>query len=383
IEIVTKSTPVKYEMRSYQLDLAKEIHSPGLLIFKEILESNLAEMIRIAGGTEFLYPHCKTHKTKEITRVMLNLGITHHKCATIAEAEMLAICGAPHILIAYQLVGPNIERAIELTHRFPNSQFFTLVDCPQILSQLEAQFTAAQKSIGVFIDLETGMNRTGIEPGDSAIALAEMAYSSETIQFQGLHWYDGHHRQGDFNERKQLTLAAWKNFTRFRDQLTLQGIPIKQIVAAGSGSFPILAEVHEPSLLLSPGTTTLYDADLMEKFPELDFQPAIAILTRVISSNHRNHLTLDVGHKSCAADQPAGKRLWFPHVPDAVEVQQTEEHCVIKTEQADDYPVGSHLIAIPRHACPTVAVHEFAHVVSAGKAIDQWRIAARNRMLTI
>ncbi len=148
-------------------------------------------------------------------------------------------------------------------------------------------------------------------------------------------------------------------------------------------SFPILAQNGEPNLELSPGTVTFHDDDMATRFPELNFQPALGILTRVVSCNRANHLTLDVGHKSCAADQPFGKRLAFPGLPDAKEVMHSEEHLVIETKNADQFRLGDHLIAIPRHACPVSAVHQFATVVSTGNVVARWDITARDRVLTV
>ena len=97
----------------YSLLEPDTIFSPGLIIFRELLEHNLAEMIRVAGGAERLCPHCKTHKTSEIVQMQIKAGITRHKCATIAEAEMLAEVGAEDVLLAYQLVGPNVDRFVQ------------------------------------------------------------------------------------------------------------------------------------------------------------------------------------------------------------------------------------------------------------------------------
>ena len=98
----------------YGIDDVSDVLSPGLLIYRDLVEANIAEMIHVAGGPNRLCPHCKTHKTREITKLMLDSGITHHKCATIAEAEMLASVGVKEVLIAYQLVGPNIKRLFAL-----------------------------------------------------------------------------------------------------------------------------------------------------------------------------------------------------------------------------------------------------------------------------
>ena len=369
----------------YTVKNSDEIYSPGLLIFRELLDHNLAEMVRIAGSPERLRPHCKTHKTREIVKIQMEMGITRHKCATIAEAEMLAGADVEDILLAYQLVGPNPKRMAQLLDKFPNVRFASLVDCPSALDALSDAVvsTGSKGEVGVLLDLNSGMNRTGIQPGPDAIQLYEMIASSPGIRPDGLHWYDGHQRESDIDLRRGSVLAGWDQFTRFRDQLQLTGLPIPQIVAAGTGSFPILAEVGEPNLQLSPGTTTYFDTGYQERFPEMAFRPALGILTRVVSRTGGRQVTFDVGHKSCAADQPAGNRLTFPTIPDAREISHTEEHLVIETEQVDQLKVGDAVVALPRHACPASAVHQIAHVVSDGQVVDRWTIAARDRILTV
>ena len=343
-------------------------------------------MIRIAGGADRLRPHCKTHKTREITEIALQLGITRHKCATIAEAEMLADAGVRDILIAYQLVGPNLQRVVQLAQKYPDVEFTTLVDHPRAVTELSRAIQESGDStisINSLVDLNSGMNRTGISIGPRAIELYEMIFSSDVLNIGGLHWYDGQNRQCDLIERTGIVNAGWDQLIRFRDQLLLSGLPVPRIVAAGTGSFSILADHGEPNLELSPGTTVFHDDDMAIRFPEMKFQPALAILTRVISCNRVNELTLDVGHKACAADQPAGRRLAFPELSSVTELMHSEEHLVIKTPDASQFKIGDHLIAIPRHACPVSAVYQFADVIVDGRVVDRWGIAGRDRMITI
>ncbi|MFT7632038.1 MAG: D-serine deaminase-like pyridoxal phosphate-dependent protein [Mariniblastus sp.] len=384
--------PESEERDAYFIADASEIFSPGMVVFRELLEHNLQEMVRMAGGPERLRPHCKTHKTREIVAMQLKLGISKHKCATIAEAEMLAGCGVQDVLLAYQPVGPNVARLVRLIDKFPETRFSCLVDHPKPVAELSRAViakqdshdeTAAARRLGVLLDLDSGMNRTGIQLGPDAIELFEMVLTSDGLEMSGLHWYDGHHRQPDLEQRTGEVNAGWDKLIRFRDQLLLSGLEVPRIVTAGTGSFPILAEHDEPNLELSPGTTTFYDDDMATRFPELNFRPALGILTRVVSRNRAKHLTLDVGHKSCAADQPFGRRLVFPGIPDAQEVMHSEEHLVIKTELADQFKLGDHLIAIPRHACPVSAVHQFANVVVNGKLDSRWEVIARDRILTV
>ncbi|MDG1873374.1 MAG: D-TA family PLP-dependent enzyme [Mariniblastus sp.] len=374
----------------YDIQNIDQIKSPGMLVFRDLVEHNLNEMIRLAGSPQRLRPHCKTHKIREIIEMEMGLGITRHKCATIAEAEMLADAGVEDILLAYQLVGPNLKRMADLIDKHPSKKFACLVDCPAAVNQLSAAMRAenATRQVGVLLDLDSGMNRTGISIGQDAIELYEMILSTEGLELGGLHWYDGHHRQPDLDQRIGNVTAGWNQLIRFRDQLLLNGLKVPRIVTAGTGSFSILAETGEPDLELSPGTTVFHDDDMATRFPELNLFPSLGILTRVVSCNRDDHLTLDVGHKSCAADQPFGRRLAFPQLGsfennDFQEVIHSEEHLVIKTPHADKFKLGDTLVAIPRHACPVSAVHQFANVISGGQWVGQWDVAARDRVLTV
>jgi len=365
----------------YSIQNTDDIMSPGLVVFRDLVEHNLKEMVRIAGSPDRLRPHCKTHKTREIVQMQMALGVTRHKCATLREAQMLAELGVKDILIAYQLVGPNISRLIQLIDQFPGVRFACLIDDPRALNLLAASLNGSEKTVGVFLDVDPGMNRTGVVSEDFAVDLYEMICTTPGIEARGLHWYDGHHREKDVTARTAQIDAAWEPFTRLRNRIVMNGFGVPSVIAAGTGSFPILAEKGEPNLELSPGTVTYFDIGYQRQFPEMPFHPALGILTRVISTQRDGYLTLDVGHKSCAADPPAGSRLVFPTIPDAQESRHTEEHLVIGTERAREFDLGDAIVALPVHACPTSAVHEFANVVANGQVVEQWEIASRGRRL--
>ena len=139
----------------YGIDDVTDVLSPGLLIYLDLVKTNIDEMVRIAGGANRLCPHCKTHKTREIIKLMRESGITHHKCATIAEAEMLASVGVKEVLIAYQLVGPNLKRLFTLQDKFPNTRFMTIADNPLVVEQMSEASAQRQTTIPLLIDLET------------------------------------------------------------------------------------------------------------------------------------------------------------------------------------------------------------------------------------
>jgi D-threonine aldolase len=367
----------------YQIDDISQIPSPSLIVFRDLVEQNLLKMIEIAGSVTRLRPHCKTHKMPAIIKWELSLGITKHKCATIAEAEMLATAGANDILLAYNIVGPNVQRMVKLIQRFPKVTFAVTADHPHPLRELSLALTEANAKCRVLLDVETGMGRTGIEMGDAAIRLYDEISRSDGIIVGGLHLYDGHHRQSDPGERTSAVRELWKRVTEFRKELNERAFDVPKIVAGGTGSFPMWAEIDDPILELSPGTPVFYDAGYTRAFPDLPFVPAAAVLTRVMSRPSPDRVTFDLGHKAVAADPPAGNRSTFPAIPDAKELMQSEEHLVLQTESASRWQPGDATLAIPIHICPTTALHEFAYVVSQNQIVDQYPVTSRTRCITI
>src|SRR5438270_4078352 len=137
----------------YVIQDTAAIFSPALLFYKDMIRSNLARMILMAGGTARLRPHVKTHKTREIARMELDAGITRHKCATLAEAEMLAQVGAPDVMLAYNMVGPNCGRLARLIPKYPRCRFSVTADHPAGAKQLSDALAAAGASVDVLTDL--------------------------------------------------------------------------------------------------------------------------------------------------------------------------------------------------------------------------------------
>lgn len=368
---------------SYRIEDTRQIISPALIVYRELLAANLDRMIAIAGDPARLRPHCKTHKMPQVTKLELARGIAKHKCATFAEAEMLAEAGAPDILLSYNPVGPNIGRAVEFVKRFPRVSFQVQADHPGPVAELGRAMSAAGQTVDVLLDLDVGQHRTGVPAGPQARELYQIIAKTPGLRAGGFHVYDGHQHQKSRAERAAAVNAEWNKVVAFRDELVRSGLAVPRLVCGGTGSFPIYAEKSDPAIELSPGTCVFNDAGYGEAFPDLEFKPATAILTRVISRPAADRVTLDLGYKAVASDPPAGKRLTIPDLPDAEQVLQNEEHLVLCTPRAAEYKPGDELFAIPRHICPTVALHKQAYVISQGKLVDLWDVVARDRWLTI
>ncbi|REJ91004.1 MAG: D-TA family PLP-dependent enzyme [Planctomycetota bacterium] len=368
----------------YRIDDPSQIISPGLVVFRDLVAANIDAMIEMAGDAGRLRPHCKTHKMHEVTRMQLKRGIKKHKAATFAEAEMLAEAGVKDVFLAYNLVGPNIQRAVRYRQAFPDVTFSVTADDVPSLKQLSEAMQSAGGEIEVLLDVDPGRHRTGLEVGDAARDLYRMIADLPGVVPGGFHIYDGHLGISDVEERRAGVLQEWERTLSFRDRLVSEGLPVPRLVCGGTPTFPVYAGLTEPTMELSPGTCVFHDCGYGEKFPDLSpFRPAALVLTRVISRPTANRVTFDVGTKGVASDPPMGSRVLLPDIPDAEQVLQNEEHLVVETAQAARWSPGDVTLAIPRHICPTSALHKHAWVVADGAVIGTWDVASRDRWLTI
>ncbi len=359
-----------------------ELLSPSLLIYPDVVRQNVEAMIAMAHGPARLRPHVKTHKMAEIVRLAESLGIHKHKCATIAEAEMVAAAGGADVLLSYPLVGPNVKRFTMLVRAYRNAVFRATVDHPDSARALSAAALGLEKPIPVLIDIEVGMGRTGIAPGDAAAELYALIGRLPNLVPDGLHAYDGHIHDHELADRRQTAQSGLASALALRDRLLKLGMAVPRMVVGGTPSFPVHSDLDLPGVEFSPGTSVLADHGYGSKYPDLPFTPAALLLTRVISHPVPGRLCLDLGHKAVAAD-PVGARVRLLEPEDARPVLHSEEHLVIETGQAENIPIGTPLLAIPTHICPTVALHRRAYVIEDGELAGQWEVTARDRVLGI
>jgi D-serine deaminase-like pyridoxal phosphate-dependent protein len=364
----------------YRIADTREIFSPALVLYRELIEANLRRMIEIAGGPARLRPHVKTHKMREIVAMELAAGITKHKCATIAEAEMLASCGVRDVLVAYPLVGPNQQRLVRLIEKYRDCQFAVLSDHPTPTRSLSELMSAARPEVAVMLDIDVGQHRTGIAIGRDAVELYELICRLRGLRPGGLHVYDGHNHQEDPAERAAAVRSQFAEVLRFRRELQQRGLPVPRMVCGGTPTFPIYAKV--PDVECSPGTCVLHDNGYGTRFPDLGFQRAALLLTRVISRPAADRMCLDLGYKAVASD-PKGDRLVLPDLPDARVVLQNEEHLLVETPEAARFNPGDELLACPTHICPTCALHKEAYVIESGRLVARWPVAGRDRRLEV
>lgn len=367
-------------MHDYRLADPAAVPSPALLVYPDIVRANLRRAVETAGGPQRLRPHAKTHKTREIVRLGLDFGITKHKCATLAEAAMLAEAGATDVLIAYPLVGPNVRRLAELVETHRATHFCVVADDVNAVRELANAVIAKRQSVDVLLDLDVGQHRTGMPICEAALDLYASFAALPGLRPGGLHVYDGHNRQIDRAERAAAVEELLGPVRGFRAELERRGLPIPRMVLGGTPTFPIHAKLPDAGVECSPGTFVLHDHGYSSRFPDLPgFEPAAVLLTRVVSRPTPTRVTLDIGTKAVAADPPAGQRVQLLDFPPNEAVAHNEEHLVVETADAGRYKPGDVVYALPAHVCPTVALYPKMLVVERGRVTGEWSVAARDR----
>ncbi len=350
------------------------IATPCILLFPDRIEENINRMIRISGDAGRLRPHVKTHKIAEVIGLQLQQGITRFKCATLPEVEMVAAAGGKDILLAYPLLGPGIRQWFDLLDRFPECSLSVTVDSQAAVDQLESYALEKGKQVDLFVDIDNGMHRTGVDP-EGAKILVESLFNNRNFKFRGLHIYDGHIHEADPAERQAHCERDFEAVSTLLDQLEQEGIGVEELACGGTPTFPIHAS--HPSRTLCPGTTILWDAGYDRNIPDLEFLPAAVVAGRVISKAGQQ-LCLDLGYKAIASEMNH-PRLHFLELETGEVINHSEEHLVLLCDKADLRTIGDVVYALPSHICPTMALHEQVYVVRNQQVTETWEVVARKR----
>ncbi|MGG9962695.1 D-TA family PLP-dependent enzyme [Ferruginibacter sp. SUN106] len=365
----------------FQIADATTIDSPALLVFTERVQQNIQTAIEMTGDSNRLRPHVKTHKCAEITRMMIAAGISKFKCATIAEAEMLGMANAADVLLAYQPVGPKLQRFIQLIKKYPGTVYSCLTDNVDSATMQSKAFAEAGLTVPVYIDLNVGMNRTGILPEEGALELYRFCAKAPGILIKGLHAYDGHITNSNFKEREKEANAVFLKVELLVEKIKAAQLPVPAIILGGSPTFSI--HCKRPEVECSPGTFIYWDKSYLVNCPEQKFLPAAILITRVVSLPGTGLVCTDLGHKSVAAENERSKRVFFPEHEHLTVLSQSEEHLLLKNQSSDIFKPGDLLYAIPWHVCPTVALYDTIIIVEKGKVVTTWKNIARDRKISV
>ncbi|MGB3801281.1 MAG: alanine racemase, partial [Lewinella sp.] len=281
------------------------------------------------------------------------------------------------ILLSYQLSEVKARRWQALRALYPRTEFASLIDNPDSARMASELF--ADDPLPVYIDINPGMDRTGIPP-ERAPALIDLVLTLPGLVLRGFHLYDGHIRDTEEADRKERAEAALSAVDVLRWSAGGKRVEKLEIIVAGSPNFPFY--VGHPNVWVSPGTFFLWDAGYGVSFNKWGFEPAALVLTRVLSVIDDNKLCFDMGSKAISPDKPQ-PRMLFPDLQDVEVEGQWEEHLVVRLPATKGISVGDAYLAIPEHVCTTVNLYQEMLPVVKGRVSGSWAVVARDRRLTV
>ena len=365
----------------YRVAGMDEALTPALVIYPEIVASNLERTLALLEGDGSRWRvHIKTAKLGHTLRMLVERGIRNFKCATTLELLTACECGAEDVLFAYPSMGANARRVQELAVQFPRVRV-------SVLAENEDQVRQWRGSrVGVFLDINPGMNRTGVEQNavDEIVGLAH-AIGSAGLKFCGLHYYDGHLGGLAFEERTQVAHRGYDQLLKIVTGIENGGMQVPEVITAGTPSFPAAlsyAGFRGQSFAhrVSPGTIVYGDATSLAQLPvEYGYRPAALVVARVVSRPRAGTVTCDAGHKTVSADAGVPTCVALGH-DELTPLAPSEEHLPFSVADGARGPhVGDVLYLLPRHVCPTVNNFDCALLARDGEIEAVEKVSARGR----
>jgi D-serine deaminase-like pyridoxal phosphate-dependent protein len=359
----------------------KKIHdlpTPCLVLDLDRFEANLDKMSRFTRERGIaLRPHAKTHKCVNIARRQLDKGAIGICAATIAEAEVLARGGIRGLLITGEMVGePKMSRLMRLMSNAPDTM--VVVDNVLNVDELQRAAAAAGVHLTVLIDLDIGQNRTGAQPGEPALRLAERITSAKNLALKGICAYAGHaaHVVG-FDERRASSQRAIAHALATRDLLLKNGHNVEILSGASTGTYNIDADIRGMTEMQS-GSYVFMDVEYRKIGGKSgavyeDFAPALCVLSTVI---HRsgNKAIVDAGIKAFATDRGFGPE---PLGMTGVKYEFAgDEHGRLLLEE-EQIQLGDRLRFIIPHCDPTVNLYDRFFCLRGDIVEEEWPIMER------
>jgi D-serine deaminase-like pyridoxal phosphate-dependent protein len=351
-----------------------EIDTPALLLDKPKLERNIGRMAEfVAGGPAKLRPHAKTHKCVEIAQLQLDAGAVGITCAKVGEAEALADGGIPDILIANEIVGPlKIARLVELARRCTVT---VAVDDPENVRHLSEAAVAAGVTLGCYVEVNVGMDRCGVEPGEPAVQLARLVDEAPGLTFDGLQAYEGHLQNVvPLAEREARAKLDMRKALFASQRIEADGLKVSQISGCGTGTHTITGRLPWMTELQCGSYATM-DAQYAA-VGGATYENALTVLVTVISRPAPDKAIIDAGLKAITPEFGAPTVL----LRGATWLDFSEEHGeVTLAGPAQELRVGDKIELVPRHGCTTVNLYDRYQVIEDGALAGTWKVAARGR----
>ena len=359
-----------------------EIDTPALVVDLDILKRNLE---RVASYTREhglrLRPHTKTHKSTRIGRRQLESGAAGLTVAKVSEAEVMLGACPPDLLVAFPIIGrAKLERLTEVAQRVPVT---VALDSAFAARQLSDAARAAQVEIGVLAEVDVGLGRVGVSPGEPLVELARTVEKLPHLNFQGITFYPGQVKTLDEAGLRALGQVGETVRSILAD---FRAAGIEPRIVSG-GSTPTLFHSHEIEGLteIRPGTYVFNDVNTVRSGACALEDCAAVLLVTVVSTARPGQMIVDGGSKTFSSDRlSSSAEVTFGHVveaPGARFHKMNEEHGFIDLTKAErEFSIGDRVRIIPNHICVAVNLHEQVYGVRGGEVEEVWKVEGRGKL---
>ena len=366
------------------IDIA-EIATPALLVDEDAVERNLRKMADFAASRSIgLRPHTKTHKSPFLARRQIDLGAVGVCAAKVSEAEVLISAGIRAVLITSPVVTPEkIERVVSLAAHSDCLQI--VVDQADGAGALDRAARDKGITIGVLVDLDPGIRRTGVAPGEPALRLVEAVLEMPALRFDGLQAYAGHvmHVTG-WAERRTRSQEALAACIETKHLVEGAGHEVAIFTGGGTGTFDIDcgSDTDRGELTdLQVGSYLFMDVEYRQTGgPDGDvfdaFEPALFVLATAISQPVPELITVDAGYKSLATDTVEPQMRSHPGISYN---WAGDEHGILKLDDPPGLRLGDKAEIVVPHCDPTVNLYDYYHPYRDGKVTELWPISGRGK----
>ena len=354
-----------------------ELDTPALLIDLDIMETNIQKMAdyMTSVNTE-LRPHVKTHKSPIIAQKQIKAGAIGVTCAKLGEAEEIVQSGIRDVLIANQIVGKHkITRLINLAKQ---SEIMVAADDTKNLQDISDAAVADGVNVRILVEVNIGMDRCGVEPGEEALTLAQQVLQSPNLKFEGLMGYEGHTvAKPDRDERESDTRDAMHWLIGTKDYLNKHGLDVSIMSGGGTGTFDITGSIPEMTEVQA-GSYIFMDStyNKVEGVGE-KFDCSLSVLATVVSRPAKKRIIVDAGLKVLT------KEFGIPQPIGYNGIEMTglsEEHGKLQVSNRNiTLSPGEKLEILPTHCCTTVNLHDRYYCIRDEIVESVWNIAARGR----
>jgi D-serine deaminase-like pyridoxal phosphate-dependent protein len=357
------------------------IDTPSMVVDEEILHTNIAEMASLAASMGVkLRPHIKTHKTPEIARLQIGAGAIGVTCAKIGEAEVMVDAGIDDVLLAYPTVGEiKIRRLMSLMER---ARMIVALDSREAAEALSDAMAADDRSIEVYVEVDTGQHRAGVLAGEDAVDLALDLARMPGLRLIGVMSHEGHANTQPPETIEEVALDAGQKLVDTAERLRRKGVDISVVSVGSTPAATYTPTVHGVTEM-RPGTYVFKDTMAFRYGIYGPDRCAARVLATVVSHPAPDRCVVDAGSKTLALDMSKGNpgHGYILGHPNAVIERLSEEHGVVVLPPEDErIAIGDRVEIIPNHICPSVNLMDELVIVRDGEVIDTWRVAARGKI---